>query len=226
MDLIRIQLRNSVLLFLLIMFHLVSAQQDTSLVPYSLDFKFNDGLFLNFNQVKQNSPIEFNFIISDQQPNEPDFLENILSQSYIFFFRNGKKQNISIAEVWGYAKNGVLYININNNFFRLTSIGAITLFIANIEVERVSSGIEPLGYYGINHYNERYKTNELKRFLLNFEDGAIYPYDYKNVASLLSNDTELLGEYSALKKRKRKQLAIMYIRRYNQNHPLYFPVYQ
>ncbi len=203
---------------------LVNAQPNSLKVPYSLDFRFNNGFFWSFEQVKQNNPTPFNCIITNAHPNDVDFIDKVTNQRFISYYDNGKKQSTKIKDVWGYARNGILYINIDNHFFRLTSIGSITFFIASIEVEYINSGLDPWGYSPVGRYNEHYKTNELKQFLLNFSDGVIYPYHYKNVAILLSQDDALFQEYTALKRRKRKQLAVSFIKRYNKKHPLYFPV--
>ncbi len=202
----------------------ISAQTDSSRVLYSLDFRFNDGFFFNFRQVKQNNPTPFNCVITNSRPDDADFIDKVTNKRFISYYNDGKKQNAKIKDLWGYAKNGILYINIDNHFFRLTSIGSITFFIASVEVEYINSGLDPWGYSPVGRYNERYKTNELKQFLLNFTDGMVYPYHYKNVAVLLSQDDALFQEYTALKRRKRKQLAVSFIKRYNKKHPLYFPV--
>ncbi|NJK86819.1 MAG: hypothetical protein HC906_13430 [Bacteroidales bacterium] len=78
--------------------HLGNAQKtDTSgLVKYTPEFKFKDGIFLNFDQVKNNNPIPKSRIIVDFGYNEPDFFDRILQNKKIYFFDHiGSRQEVS-----------------------------------------------------------------------------------------------------------------------------------
>ena len=50
-------------------------------------------------------------------------------------------------------------------------------------------------------------------------------YDSESVEVLLMKDPELADEYLALKNKKRNQMKFVFIRRYNEKHPLYFPAH-
>ena len=64
---------------------------------------------------------------------------------------------------------------------------------------------------------------ELRQYLLDFETGEVMEYDMDGVEILIMKDPELHDEYVSLSRRKKGQLKFVYIRKYNEKHPLYFP---
>ena len=64
----------------------------------------------------------------------------------------------------------------------------------------------------------------MRQYLLDFKTGKILDYDVASVELLLMRDPELYDEYISLKNKKKKQLKFLYIRRFNERNPLYFPV--
>ena len=62
----------------------------------------------------------------------------------------------------------------------------------------------------------------MMQYLLDFETGKIYEFDYQSVEKLIAKDIELFEEFSKLRKRKKRKLKFLYIRKYNKKHPIYF----
>ena len=203
-------------------FNPIGAQNTVDSTKYTIDFVFSDGIFLNFSQVKRNDAIPFKNVISSENYSNNNFVKKILENDEIKVFVNGDKKEISRKNIWGYAQNGVLYIQYLDHFFRIPSIGSLSFFIANVEVQ-YQANIDPWSnsYYGVQGQN--YTTTELQQYILDFKTGLIYDYSIKNVEKLISIDHELHTEFTNLKKRKQKQMAFIYIRRFNELHPLYFP---
>ncbi len=226
---------RSGLIFLLLLFGIFSvtyAQNSSEqVVKYSPDFKFKEGIFLNFDQVRQNDPVLKSKIITNVEYDNPDFFERVLKEKKLQVFDNlGVKQEISTKNIWGFSRNGVLYISINNNYFRITIIGNICHFVASQTTYR--NDYNPY-YYSNPYYNPYYpyypsarssSDVELKQYLLDFKTGNVLEYDEKSVELLLMGDPELHDEFAALSKKKRKQLKFLYIRKFNEKNPLYFPV--
>ena len=50
-------------------------------------------------------------------------------------------------------------------------------------------------------------------------------YDAESVEVPLMKDPELADEYQSLRNRQKKQMKFVYIRKYNEKHPLYFPAH-
>ncbi len=196
------------------------AQQDS--VKYDFNYKFEEGFFLNFNQVQSNQAIPFKNIISSRNFNTDQFMEDLTNTTSFYLFVNGEKTLVETKDIWGYSKNNIIYIQYNRQFYRIPSIGSISFFVANVEVQ-YQTGIDPWNssFYGTQ--SQSYTSNELHQFLIDFKNGTLYEYSIKSIEKLISSDKELFTEFTNLRKRKQKQLSFIYIRRFNENHPLFFP---
>ena len=224
----------------------LAAQSDSAsdMVKYTTEFKFREGFYLDFDQVKNNKPIPKSRILTSIEYNSKTFFDQVTETQTITYFDDlGNSQDVEINKLWGYCKNGLLYINIGGSFNRITIMGNICHFVANITSynNRYNSpyGYSPYGYYPYSYYSPygyspygyspygynspNYRTTELKQFLLDFGTGKVLEYDSKNVAMLLMTDPELHDEFARLRSKKKQQLQFMYVRKFNERHPLYIP---
>ena len=213
-------------ILLLSIITIVSAYgQDNNLVKYTPEYQFKEGIYVDFESFKTNNPITISTIVTNIPLNDIDFFNKLLKKEKISFYdNNGIKQSIEPKHLWGYSKHNTAYINYNGNFYRLPTIGKISQFIASVTVVRTTS--DPFyggGYYGGVGPTTTYEDKETKHFLLSLENGTVYENNYKNVEKLLLSDKQIYDEYMALKKRKRKQLSYMFIKKFNDANPVYFP---
>lgn len=205
----------------------ILAQIDTNkYVKYTPDFKFKEGIYLNIDQVKNNSPIPNSRIITTFDYNDIDFFDNVLSAPMIFYYDNlGTRNELSTKKIWGYSRNGFIYIKIEGEYFRITLIGAICHFIAS---HTSYSGANNSPYY-YNSFTDPYQmpgaaypTTEMRQYILDFLNGRVLDYDPDGLEAILMQDPGLYDEYMALSKKKKQQMKFVYIRKYNESHPLYF----
>jgi hypothetical protein len=217
-------------------------QGKEGMVKYTPNFKFNDGIYLNFEQVKMNSPIPKAKLLTSVDYNDREFFKKILEGDKIYFYDNmGVRQDIAKNSIWGYSRNGVLYVQVQENFNRITFIGSICHFVADITTYDSRYYGSPYGYYDpyyspysySNYYNpysyySPYRSNmtrdELKQYLLDFESGKVLEFDVDNTELLLMKDNKLYEEYVQLSRRKKKDLMFVYIRKFNEENPLYIPI--
>ena len=222
----------------------LSGQDKEGMVKYTPDFRFTDGLYLNFDQVKLNSPIPKSKLLTSLDYNDREFFKKILEGEKIYFYDNmGVRQEIERSSLWGYSRNGVLYIQVQDNFNRITFVGNICHFVADITTIDSRSYNSPYGYYdpyyspyGYSNYYNPYSSyyspyrqpgvarNELKQYLIDFESGKVLEFDVTNTELLLMKDSQLYDEYVQLSRKKKKELMFVYIRRFNEKSPLYIPV--
>ena len=114
-------------------FRQLNAQENGGMVKYTPDFRFNDGIYLNFEQVKANSPIPKSKILTSTDYNDKDFFKNLMAGEKIYFYDGmGIRQEVDRSSIWGYARNGVLNIQVQGNFNRITFIGNICHFVADV----------------------------------------------------------------------------------------------
>jgi len=219
--------------------------EDEKIVKYEPGFKFTDGIYINFDQMKNNNPIPKAKLLTSADYNDKDFFKKVFESDNIYFYDEmGVRQEIPKASIWGYSRNGTLQIQVEGEFFRITFVGNICHFVADVTTYESSYyGGSPYGYsdpfynpYGYSGYgNSMYSPygmpyrptsvarNEMKQFLIDFETGKVYDYTPKNVTLLIMKDAELHEEYVRLPKSKQKQLMFVYVRKYNEKYPLFIP---
>ena len=66
--------------------------------------------------------------------------------------------------------------------------------------------------------------NELKQYLIDIESGKVLEFDVENTELLLMKDDKLYEEYVQLSRKKKKELMFVYVRKFNENNPLYIPI--
>jgi len=221
-------------------------QEKEGMVKYTPDFRFNDGIYLNFDQVKLNSPIPKAKILTSIDYNDREFFNKILESDKIYFYDNmGVRQEIAKNTIWGYSRNGVMYVQIQESFNRITFVGSICHFVADITTYDSRAYSSPYGYYdpyyspyGYSNYYNPYSSyyspyrqssmtrNELKQYLIDFESGKVLEFNVENTELLLMKDNQLYEEYVQLSRKKKKELMFVYIRKFNEKNPLYIPVEQ
>lgn len=202
-------------------------------VKYSPEFQFSSGLYLNFEQMRNNGPIPSVRIISNDDPVDFNFYRNLVKNKKIGYFDEfGARQEVSTSAIWGYSQEGKIYIQYNGEFNRLPIIGRVCHFIADVTV--IDTHYDPYysDYYNSGYYNPYYsrpynrttKTKEMRQYLLDFETGKIMNFDRESVKIILMQDPDLYDEFMKLKKRKQNDLLFFFLRRLNEKYPVMIPV--
>ena len=120
---------------------------------------------------------------------------------------------------------------VGGQFQRIIIQGSISLFTASATTHaktKTLPGDTRANYtplYSTNNRRYYYAnvTEERKEYLFDFQSNTIAAYTFEVLEKLLLRDFELLSEYASLRNRDKKDRMAEFIRRYNQNHPLYFP---
>jgi hypothetical protein len=202
-------------LSLIVVFSYTVKAQNT--VPYTHDYEFREGVFLNYQQFMSNAPIPKTSIVSSIPAGQIDFLSEVLEQQFLTYKDSaGNEQKVEISTIWGYCQNRALYLNFNNGFDRVNVIGNLSLFssmVVRTPIER-----DPMGdIYSVNTYDE------LRQFVYDTQRNKIWDFNVKNMEELLKNDDELYQAFMKLKKREKADSIFIYLRKYNEKHPLYLP---
>ena len=205
-------------------------QQDTlNMIRYTPEFKFREGLFLNYMQVKKNAPIPKSRLITNVDYDDREYYTKVLEKKDILFYDHlGMKQEVKTKQVWGFSRNGILYVAIDDKYHRITIVGRICHFVATVTTYD-SRHYDPYYYnpsdyyYRNGRYPSNYESSEMRQYLYDFEGGKVYEYDVEGLEMLLMKDPELHDEFAQLSKKKRKQLKFLYLRKFNKRNPLYIP---
>jgi hypothetical protein len=219
-------MRISVLiLFFVLLNQSLPGQVDSSkLIRYTPEFKFTEGVYVNFEQVKTNSPLPKSRIITSYDYSDPDFFDKVFEKDIISYYDNlGNRSDIKTKNVWGYSRNGFIYVRMEDGFFRITLIGSICHFIASQTTTVYYNSPYSYNYYMDPYHmgNNSSSSTEMRQYLLDFNTGSVLDYTEESLEVLLMQDPALHDEYVSLSKKKRKQMKFMYIRKYNEAHPLY-----
>lgn len=209
--------------FFVSMLSAAGSESDT-LIKYTPEFKFKEGLYTSFSDVIYNSPIPKGRIVTDVDYNNNDFFTKVLGKSKVFYIDNvGNKITLNPNKIWGYSRNGFLYVRIGEGYYRITLIGSCSHFVAYKTYETRTN---PSPYY--NSYQYPYNNSpvvtthtEMQQYILDFRTGRIIEYDVEGIEIILMNDPELHDEYMQLSNKKKKQLKFVFIRKYNQRNPLF-----
>lgn len=213
---------------------------------------FADGIYLNFNQVKENNPVPKSRIVSAIAEDDKDFFNNMLAGKSIRFYDSaGSLNTIKKNTLWGYSSTGVLYIQYDGIFNPVNFPGRISHFLADVTNADSTNYLtadpdyyRQYGNYGYprsydrydRYYNRNYQPfangreqlpGQEKRIflqlLLDFDSGNILEYNVENLKILLQKDADLYNEYRKLSPGRKRKMMSFYINRFNERNPLELP---
>ncbi len=202
-------------------------------VKYTPEFQFTAGLYLNFNQVRDNNPIPSVRIVSNDPPMDFSFYRNLVKNKKIGYFDEfGAQQEVNTSDIWGYCQDGKIFIQYNGEFNRIPIIGRVCHFIADVTVLNTHYDPYYSDYYNSGYYNPYYsrpynrttKTREMRQYLLDFESGKVMDFDRESVQVILMEDPVLYDEFMKVKKRQQNDLLFFFLRQLNEKNPVMIPV--
>lgn len=194
------------------------AQTDSAV--YTRDLKLKEGLYLSFEKFRSNDPIPKEWITgANRAIDAPDYFSQLFGKNYVTYKdKSGAEQKVELKDVWGYCHNQAVFIG-SRNASRLPVIGTISHFT------KVEMNEGPDLYNGVAGPVYTPPRQEINQYILDMHTGSVASFSISNFESLLQKyDADLYKEFSALKKRKKKDMKFIYLRKFNEKHPLFFPV--
>ncbi|MCQ2252493.1 MAG: hypothetical protein MJZ61_03470 [Bacteroidales bacterium] len=194
---------------------------------YDQDFAFTDGLYLTKDDFKNNKPIEKSQINSNIDPTDLSYFEHLVENKRISLFdKVGNEITIESDKVFGFCNDGTVYINYNGTFSRMGIIGSICHFLGTKTI--FHNATPYMGMYGYYRpvYHQPTTSQEPQQYFYEFDTGKILEYTSDSMEHLLQADPELHDEFTDLSKKKRNAKLFYYMRKFNEKHPLYVPVYE
>lgn len=203
--------------FLLQVWVVSNAQNDSvKLVKYDFSFYYKEGIYLDYNSFRNNSPVSLESIIYPQTDDGLFFERIDTTETLIFNDKHGMSVPIKSDKIWGYSKNGKPYIFWADKFNLIPFVGSVCHFITTVTV-RYTTYRDP--FYDPYYYSpstRTYQTEELRQFLIDTETGKTLEYNIPNVELILKREPELYNEFSKLSKRKKNKQLFYYIKSYNE----------
>ncbi len=198
-------------------------------LAYTNEFVMNEGVYLSYTDFRKNRPVPKDAIQSKDDKTQLDFIGKIIAENKeITIVYNGVENRLETAKLWGYCQNNTVYLNYDKKFYRVPVFGNISHFLGTIEVTTYNNYGMYGGMYsgmggGMYGPNTPIKQREMRQFIFDFYSGEIIDYTLQNVEILVSRDMKLYEEFMQMKKSKRRDMMMMYVRKFNLAHPIYFP---
>lgn len=208
------------IIFFVLSFNVNLRAQDS--VIYSKEFRLYEGIYINYEDLRFNWPIDKEKIITNLPKEQLDFFSKLVESDMIEYKeRDGSVIKIKTEKIWGYCQNNVIFINQENSFFRIPVFGAISSFIGAVAVINHSPGFDP--FMNTPSNSTAHSIKEFRPFLFDFYSGDITEFSLEILEEYLSRDISLVSEFKQLRKKKKKEYAAKYIRLFNEKHPVFFP---
>lgn len=180
-------------------------------------FNFKEGIYFTLQDYKENRP---SVLFSQFCDKSGKPIYDFVVKNTLYYKAEGTEiKSIKQEELFGYATKGDFYIKVNYNgiyFARLVVIGSMSHFVCEVRNNVYPTFPDSPG--------GAMTTFSLEQFIFDYDSGLITPFDRDVFAKLLQRDEELYGEYSILSKKKKKDLMFLYLRKYNERHPVSFPL--
>jgi hypothetical protein len=192
------------------------AQNDSlGRVQYSPDFRFRDGVYISFDEWKNNHPRIKDF---REYKTNTFGAQDEIELHYSCRDTAGVGKSCVVKSCFGFVRDGSFYISqgFNGYYFKVFIIGGLTHFLAftNFGNQEAYISSEPNGFMG--------SANDFREYVLDFNSGQSFQFTYKNFAVFLKeNDTELYQKLMDAK--NKRQMIHHYLLEYNKRHPVYFP---
>lgn len=204
-------MKHVLLLWILLAGGAVLAQDS---MRYSAGYAFKEGVYLDFQAFRNNAPNIPKSALTTAQGQPVDDLRNTGGK----LFRpdsTGQRVRLDLERTWGFCNGGVVYVRAGNGFSRIGLMGSL----AHLVYDATYRSFDPYMVNGATTY-----TVEEQRFL-DMATGAFLPVSAAGIHPVLTRDPILREEFDALpkKQRKRNETLFLFMRHYNDRHPLYFP---
>ncbi len=193
-------------------------------VAYSRDYQLAEGVYLKWVDFKENSPLGKEQIIIDYPKDQGDFWNQVVMKKNINYYDNsGVTKSIKTDQLWGFSINKRLYINTAEGFRKCILIGSLCYLD---KVQDPLSNLPMLEREALESTSgaPQFASVPEKISVFDMETNISEDIDSGDLKLILAREPELLREYSALSYKRRKQTIMLYLRKYNEKHPLYLPL--
>lgn len=189
-------------------------QQDSTWVSYSGGFDFREGVYADFQALRQNTPTWPLALLKDEQGVD---VRDLRDADRLFIPDSaGGRREIQLDRQWGFCNNNIVYLVAGGSSYRIGQWGTL----CHVLFEQRYQSVDP--YYGA--YGSTTQTVQVQ-YLLDMDTGGFEPFEAATMEKILARDPILYEEWSSLDKKDKRRPEVLhqFRRRYNDRHPLFFP---
>lgn len=188
--------------------------EDTTLVRYHGGMDLREGIYADLASFRNNRPT---YPLERLMTAQGAPVQDLRKVGGKLRFRpdTGEVVNVDLDAMWGFCNADVVYIRAGNGFYRIGSMGSL----AHVLYEYTYRDWDPYMYPGgsVNRTAQG-------QFILDMATGRMLDLNASNMEAILQRDPILAEQFAEIPKRKRRaEVLFLYLRRYNDRHPLYFP---
>jgi hypothetical protein len=201
---------------------LVNLKGQVNKIMYTPDFVFEEGIYLSFEEFKNNNPSIKKYAIVASRSLMNDLVYGDEKIKYIQYVdAAGQQQKLKRKEIWGICEDGYISVRIGEEFHETKIIGAISYMVKIVTNDLY---LNPVWYPNPNPTPSS-SIRVVYKHLLDFETGKISKYDLYNLSQILKRDSVLFEEFNAIGfTHKRKKQMFQYLKTYNERNPAYFGI--
>lgn len=214
-------------LLLLFFYNFCAAETSTDSVKYERGFQFKVGVYLTFEDWKNNDPIPPDRILNKIDKDDPGYFKKIFNEITLYYIdKYGEEAQIDPLKLWGYSNGKYVF----KRGYLIQLIGAMCFYVRIVDLANPSSLIRsdisvysgPVGGFPMQPAAiGPYAIRDDQRYILDFYTGENYKLTKKNFEIVLQKDPDLFAEYKRSKASKKDKILI-FMGKYNEKHPVYF----
>lgn len=189
-------------------------------VAYTADFEFYEGVYLSFEDFRNNNPLPKEEIISTVDREDPAFYRKLFNtRSFRFFNESGAPENVFTEDVFGIAVRGEPFIMFGGQFRKIMVLGMLSYFAPGAGDPEVQPGFAYTG----EGQSAVLGGDGFRQIIFNFETGEFTDLTPEAVADFIEDAPSLHREFLQLKRKEQRKAMYAFIQRYNKANPIYFP---
>lgn len=189
-----------------------------------------DGFFPTQTSLYKNNPILPEQVVSSYNVNSPEFYKELANEPFLYFKNEGQIDSVRTDTIFALSTAGVPHIQIQGGFYRCVIFGTLcyvptVMPLNNVETVR-NRRMQPsigIGFYGgfvsvpVGRSNATLGETD---FIFRLDEGIAQILDRKTLLPFIESDEQLYQEFTQLKRKQQKEQKYIYIRYFNENHPL------
>lgn len=218
-------MRSILLLFILL--PILSFAQEDSLVLLTKNFKFEDGIYLSFEDFKQNQPsISWDSVFARLHTNPQNFITLV---DTIHF----KDSTTELGKLWGFSLGGIPYIDIGERndaglqrYAGLKVRGSICYYLMEEKFEETETitAYNPLTGVPFRQAEIVTEKERERPFIMSFETGQKLDFELDNFIDWIQDDEQLVKTVMNLTEQDRAAKLFKALLIYIDRNPAYVPV--
>ena len=207
----------------------ITIGQSDSLVLLTKNFKFSDGIYLSFEEFKENKPsISWDSTFARLHTN-PQNLTTLVDTIHL------KTSDDQIGQIWGFSLGGIPYINQQekntaglNKYLGIKVRGNICYFTKSetLKKSKVIKAYNPVTGIPFRESEVMTEKDIERKFMLSFNTGEVLDFTPSNFIEWIETDSQLVNTVMELPDEDRAEKLFKCLLIYDDRNPVYVPVHQ